>query len=159
MTDTNKNGPTHQGALKVEDFMVHDPITVTPASTVHQAIQVLLTKKISSLPIVNVNQGVVSIVSGVDLMKFAALGAMDKPLVQFLDKLVKSDKIIGVRKNDSFTDTFKQFLTHQVRLLVVTDGTGKLLGVVTRSSILKILEESHHPTPAAAPSQKGTQKP
>jgi len=140
MADSNQE--TKQSKATVEGFMTTGVHTVDLGTTVKAAIQLLLEKHISGCPIVNSSQTVVSVVSALDLMKFAAMGGLDKNLQTFLDKLVKPEKLITIQRNQKFADAFKLFLTHKVGRVIVVDGNGRLLGLVTRSSMLKVFMEN-----------------
>jgi predicted transcriptional regulator len=125
------------GSLTVDSIMIKDVHTIDPTMTVKEAIQLLLTHKISGAPVVGAMGKAISVISQTDLMKFAAGGSMDKQIITLLDKLVSPENLIVVRKADPFKEVFKQFLIKPVRRVLVVDGTGKLLGIVSRSTILK----------------------
>ncbi len=99
------------GKVTVQDFMTTGVHAVELGMTVKAAIQLLLDKRISECPVVNSSQTVVNVVSALDLMKFAAMGGLDKNLQAFIDKLVKPEKLITIQRNQKFADAFKLFLT------------------------------------------------
>jgi predicted transcriptional regulator len=123
--------------LTVEDLMTSEVFAFTPMTTVSDAINIIITKKISGAPIVDQANRVVSVVSESDLIKFAALGGMDKTLGDFEAKLVKKESLVTVKRSDRFVDIFKKFLDYPVRRVLVVDSNGKLQGIVSRSNILK----------------------
>lgn len=99
--------------------MIREVHTILPTATVREAITLLLDKAVSGVPVVDSSGKPMSVCSQIDLMKFAATGAMDSPLSLLMDKLVK------------------QFLVKPVRRVLVVDDAGKLHGIVSRSTILK----------------------
>lgn len=142
MVEGQKNSKSTN--LTVEDFMSKGVIAVELGTTVKAAIELLLEKKIGGCPVVTSSHAIVSVVSALDLMKFAAMGGLDKKLQAFSDKMVKTDKVITIQRTEKFAAAFKLFLNQKVGRLIVVDGNGRVLGVVTRSSMLKVFMENVH---------------
>lgn len=124
-------------SLTAESIMIKDVHTILPSLTVREAILLLLKEKISGMPVVDTAGKPISVVSQIDLMKFAATGSMEKPLSAMIDKLVTTDKLIVVLKHDPFKEILKQFLIKPVRRVLVVDNGGKLHGIISRSTILQ----------------------
>ncbi len=123
--------------LKVEDVMTVTVHCATMDMSVRSIIKMLLTKNISGAPVIDQMDRVVSVISESDLIKFAALGGLDKPLSEFASKLPNSGNLVAVQRQDIFRDVFKQFLVNPVRRVLVLDSTGKIQGLVSRSNILR----------------------
>ena len=129
--------------LTVESIMTSNVQAVTQTMTVREAILLLVEKKISGAPVVDKLEKVVSVVSEGDLLKLAASHGLDKPIAMCVDKLVKVEKLVTAKKTEPFTEVYKRFLSHPVHRILVTDGNGKLQGIVTRSNVLKVLIEGN----------------
>lgn len=111
--------------------------------SVRQAIKLLTHYQISGAPIIDNLQKVISVMSEGDALKLAAQpGGMDKLIGACLDQLPKTDKLITTRASNSFADVYKQFLHHPFHRILVVDGGGKLVGLVSRSNILRLLVET-----------------
>lgn len=80
---------------------------------------------------------IVSVVSEADLMKFAAIGSLDEPLLLHLDKLPAQENLVVVLPEDPFSEAFKKFLTKPVRRVIVIDHYQKPVGIVSRRDIIK----------------------
>ena len=124
---------------KIEKIMIANVHCVTLDMSVRDAITVLLKNKISGAPVIDVSRVVVSVVSEGDLLKLAASAGLDKKIGICLQKLIKNDKVVTLKRSDSFADAYKIFLTHPVHRIIVTDGSGKLQGIVSRSNVLRLL--------------------
>jgi predicted transcriptional regulator len=144
MTEEAKKS-TSVASLKIEDIMTDRVHTLSPGDTIGDAIRMFLDKKIAGAPIVDSSGHVLSVISEVDLMMFAAKDGLKKTINEYLSKLVKPEKVISVNHRESFVQVFKQFLVNPVRRVLVLDSTGKLMGLVSRSNILaaflKVKEE------------------
>ena len=139
----NRNPPP-VGAIKVESIMTREVIWASPDMTIREIIELLLSKKISGMPVVDSLHHVISIVSQSDLIQFAALGGLDRTLSEFMHKLPAATDVVFVHKNDTFTDVFKKFLTNPVRRVVVIDHTRRIQGIVSRSSLLRAFLDSEY---------------
>jgi len=126
-------------SLTVASIMISDVFTVTPQMSVREAIQLLVKNKISGAPVIDQGRSVISIVSEGDLLKLAAAIGLDKKIANGLDKLITADKIITAKKTDSFTDVYRSFLKNGVHRILVVDANFGLIGLVSRSNILKLL--------------------
>lgn len=70
--------------IKVEEIMTKDPVTVPPYYTVEEAAEILLSKKISGLPVVDDNGNVVGTITQTDIFKvLLALTGIGKRGIQF----------------------------------------------------------------------------
>ncbi|HEX4923038.1 MAG TPA: CBS domain-containing protein [Bdellovibrionales bacterium] len=128
--------------LTAEKFMTSKVLCVTFAMTVEEVIQALLEHKISGAPVIDQAQRLVSVVSESDLIRFAASGGLKKTLQTFESKLVPTAKLVWVLRTDPFALVFKKFLEHKVRRILVTDGNGKVIGIISRSNVLRAFLES-----------------
>lgn len=125
------------GNFHVEDLMTATVVSIFSTCTVKQAIELLIAKNISGVPIVDADQKVITVLSEADLMKFAVTNPLDSPLSKFIPLLTPTKDLITVQKTDSFKSIFKQFLTKPVRRVIVVDQAGRLVGIVSRKNILK----------------------
>ncbi|MEK7689594.1 MAG: CBS domain-containing protein [Bdellovibrionota bacterium] len=124
-------------ALSVESLMTGDVICLTPTMTIRESIETLINNRISGAPVVAGDKTVLTVVSESDLMKFAAMNMLETTVQTIMDKLVPASKVVAVRRQDTFKDVFKLFLTNRIRRVVVTDSSGRIQGIVSRSNILK----------------------
>ncbi|MEQ1877577.1 MAG: CBS domain-containing protein [Bdellovibrionia bacterium] len=139
MKPTEKLSVRH---MIVDQFMTPKVECVTFAMTVKDVIEMLLRKNFSGAPIVDQAQRLVSIISESDLMKFAATGGLNEPLQKYALKLAPLSKIVSVVHGAPFSEVFKKFLENPVRRVVVVDGNGKVLGIVSRGNVLRAFLES-----------------
>jgi IMP dehydrogenase len=124
---------------------------VTTEMTVREAIEVLLTHGISGAPVVDNGRKAMSVVSQGDLLKLAATVGLDKTIFQCMMKLIKTDKLLTIEKSVPFAVVYKKFLTNPVHRFIVVDNMGRVEGIVSRSSILRMLVKPIEATKAADP--------
>lgn len=126
-------------AVTVATIMRTQVHCVTTDMTVREAIEVLLTHSISGAPVVDNGKKAMSVVSQGDLLKLAATVGLDKSIFQCMMKLIKTDKLLTIEKTVPFTVVYKKFLTNPVHRFIVVDAMGRVEGIVSRSSVLRML--------------------
>ena len=76
----------------VADLMNHDVLTVLPTTPLSQAIQILVDRQISGLPVVNDAGKLVGVISESDLM-WREKGLDQPPYIMFLDSVIRPNTI------------------------------------------------------------------
>jgi CBS domain-containing protein len=153
----------------VSDIMTREVMTVPPDTSIRDVARLLCSKRISGLPVVDATGTLVGIISESDLMVHAAsigednesarswwksLFANDATLARHYAKThgqtaghVMSTNLQTVAEDAPVGEVARIMGQHKVkRLPVVRDG--RMVGIVTRSDLLKILAGS-------APSREG----
>ena len=60
--------------LKAKDVMSEDVITISPDATLSDAIELLIAKEISGMPVIDDNEKMIGIISEKDILNFAFSG-------------------------------------------------------------------------------------
>lgn len=125
--------------LKVEQVMTSDLITVTPETTMNEALETFRTKKISGAPVVRDDE-LVGIVSLEDLIHCL----QDNDLPAKVSKYM-STNILTVHGSDPIIEALKQFVSSHFGRLPVVDANNKLIGIITKGNITRgILKALQH---------------
>lgn len=118
----------------VEQIMNHDPITIGPEHTLSEAIQIMKTKRVDSLLVVEDDK--------------TLLGYID---IEMIDERRKTAKLVGdicekthlhVNRNELIRDSVRQILKRGVKYVPVIDENNRLIGIVTRASLVDIVYDS-----------------
>ena len=126
-------------AVTVDSIMTSEVHVITPDMTVQQAIGLLLKYKISGAPVVDQLTKVISMISEGDAMKLAATSGLDTPIHQCLEKLLTPSQLVTLRRTATFADLYRTFMQENVHRIIIIDSNGKLLGLVSRSNVLRLL--------------------
>jgi predicted transcriptional regulator len=124
----------------VRDFMQDNPLTVGLNTTLVKAVEILISKKLSGLAVINDNNEVVGFISEYDCHKAMLMSSYhcDNPV--YVCDIMKSD-FINVSPEDGIADVAIKLLEETTSLyLVVKDK--KLIGTLTRQDILYTLNEN-----------------
>lgn len=123
--------------VKVSEIMIAPVKSIDMMMTVKDAIQFLISNKISGAPLVNKQGDLVSIVSEMDLMKIGVLEGIEAILWESLNSLPRRDKLITIKPDAYFAELFKLFLENNIRRVIVLDDSKCIVGIVSRRDIIK----------------------
>ena len=118
--------------LTARDLMNSEVVTISPETTVTQAIDILTKYGVSGLPVVDVDNHVLGIIT-----EFALLAIVYDPSVatdpvsQYLTK-----DVISVAVDDPVSTVADVFILHRIRRVLVVKN-GKLVGLISRRDVLK----------------------
>lgn len=125
--------------LTVEKLMINDVRCIGVDMTVKDAIGLLLENKISGAPVLDPVKKVITIVSQGDLMKLAANRGLTAAIGTCLQMLPQTKKLITIKRDAVFAELYRKFLGSPVHLIIVVDDNGRLQGLVSRSTVLRVL--------------------
>lgn len=146
----------------VAEIMTPNPITVTPQTSLQEAIQVIAGNNISGLPVVDDSGKLVGVISEADLM-WQETGIDPPPYIMFLDSViylqnpnrheklvhkvlgqtvgeVMTDKPITIKPSQTLREAAHLMTERKIGRLIVTDETDEtVLGIVTRGDIIRAM--------------------
>ena len=152
--------------LTAADVMTSDVITVTPDTSVREIAKLMYTKHISGVPVIDLEKRVIGIVGEGDLLGHAEV-AGERRRTWWFDAFVDSNAlardyikthgriaadvmtptVISVAPTASIAEIAKILQRHRIKRVLVIDG-GNLVGIVTRSDLLRALAAAEVAKPA-----------
>lgn len=143
--------------LLVSDIMTTEVATVRPDTSLRDAANKLLELRISGLPVIEQNDSLVGIVTEADFL--SALGIPchhpAHSVWQTLESMfnsqptqsqapknvadIMSTQTVTIAANETLHDVIDTMKRHHVKRLVVTDDNKQVIGIITRSNLVKIL--------------------
>ncbi|CAK9178649.1 unnamed protein product [Ilex paraguariensis] len=155
--------PPREGTYTVGDFMTkrEDLHAVKTTTTVDEALETLVEKRITGFPVIDEDWKLVGVVSDYDLLALDSIsgGAQaDTNLFPDVDSTWKTfneiqkllgktnGKVVGdlmtpaplvVRETTNLEDAVRLLLETKYRRLPVVDGDGKLVGIITRGNVVR----------------------
>jgi len=125
-------------AMKASDVMVPHAISVSPELNLKAVANTLVTNGISAVPVIDLNNRIVGIISEADLMRQVSGGEHTARLRGRKAEDVMTRQVITVDPDTSLQEIANLIEKHRIkRVLVVKDGT--LVGVVSRANIVQAL--------------------
>lgn len=165
-----EHGRTAQTAVSVSlsaatlaDVMEREPYAVAADAPVSEAMHALVEHQVSGLPLVDAQGRVCGFVSDGDIMRYLAdktpaftssyvflEAANNQSIDERLRELmvlpvaeIATDKVVCLPANTTLKDACQTLAQHKFKKAPVVDEAGRMVGVVSRSSILRRAMESY----------------
>jgi CBS-domain-containing membrane protein len=137
---------------RVDDVMTRAVVTVSPAAPYRDLVDLLVEHRFSAVPVVDAFQRVTGVVSEADLLRKIEYAGEKEPRL-FDGRRRRSDRLKGAGRTaaDLMTSPSVTVLSgssiaaaarlmdgEQVKRLPVVDDLGRLVGIVSRSDLLKV---------------------
>jgi len=151
-----------------EDIMNYPPITISKDKTVKEALDLLAAHNISGMPVTDIDNQVIGIISGADIMHYSQQkklipfsntslwvtpsGSTDDDLQMLrsgfevlhrtMVEQVMTKKVYTASKDTPISDVAKLMNQHNVNRIPIVDSNNKLIGIITRSDLVKYMSSS-----------------
>ncbi len=137
---------------EVREVMTTDPATVTPATPLKYVADLLVSQKVSAVPVVSLQSKVLGVVAETDLLRKEELQRdpdsrhsvhlsyrvrRDIATAQTAGEIM-STALVTVRPGATVAEAARLMERHDVTFLPVTDEGGKLLGVIGPRNLLRV---------------------
>ncbi|HMK03379.1 MAG TPA: IMP dehydrogenase, partial [Ferruginibacter sp.] len=119
-----------------ENGLILDPVTLRPDATIGEALRLMKENKIGGIPIVDANHKLVGILTNRDL-RFETHYKEKVSTVMTKDNLITAPEGTDLKKAELI------FKKNKIEKLPVVNKSGKLIGLVTFSDILKLKSHPH----------------
>jgi CBS domain-containing protein len=130
--------------IKAKDLMKTNVVTVDPDDTIENVMSQMIRYHISGIPVVDMTDRLVGIITEFDLLEIVWDPNTDKNKVyHYMTRDIRT-----VDENDELTDIAEMFQTLPIRRLIVTAGD-KLAGVISRRDLIWYILKlrGHSPEP------------
>ena len=119
--------------IKAKDIMIKDPVAVKGKRTILQGIEIMRSSKVDSLLVVDKDNLLKGIVTVKDIK---STHEKSTPL----EKIISIEPL-SVNEDDNLVYILAVMNEHSVGYIPVTNSSNKLVGLITRSSLLSVLSE------------------
>jgi CBS domain-containing protein len=116
------------------DVMRYGLFTVRPETTIYEAMDILASKNITGLPVVDDCMNLVGIVSEKDILGLL-YGVETRP--QTVGEIM-TEEVVSFNHNDSLFDVCDCLINNDFRRVPILDR-GKLVGIITRTDIIEYI--------------------
>jgi len=136
----------------VREVMTTDPVTVTPATSLKYVADLLVKEKISAVPVLSLQGRVLGVVAEIDLLRKEELqrdpdgrhsvhlkyrARRDMATAETAGEIMRHVPVT-VPPDATVTEAARLMDQHDVTCLLVTDESGKLLGLVSPRNLLQV---------------------
>ena len=126
--------------VTVRDYMAANLVTFTPDTDMQDAINELVSKRISGAPVVDQHGNLVGILSELDCMKIALSAAYHGEMGGKVKDFMCTD-VRTIHADMNITDLAKLFYNEHMRRYPVFNEEGRLVGQISRRDVLRALQE------------------
>jgi predicted transcriptional regulator len=117
---------------KVKNLLNKGLITLKPNMSVKETASVFYTEKIRGAPVVDDRGKIMGIVTTADMIRAVMEERIEEPISSFM-----RTEVITIKAEDDVLDAVRKMITYGVGRLLVVDEQGELMGIVTRTDILR----------------------
>ncbi|GAQ25659.1 MULTISPECIES: ABC transporter ATP-binding protein [Tepidanaerobacter] len=117
--------------IKVKDIMITEPVTILPERTLTQALEKMRREKVDSLMVVDRSEKFIGLVTANDVLQ-----SFDK--VEKISEIVKTE-VYYVNEDANVSQVLSIMAQKQVGYVPVVSSDNRLVGLVTRSSLVNVL--------------------
>ena len=142
--------------MHVKDIMSNKLVSISPDTSIAEAISLMIRNHVSGLPVVDENQNLVGIISESDFMRRLEMGTLRRR--HWLDWLLSPEELAGeyartrgqrvgevmtdevqtIQEDADVAQVVEMMQTHSIKRLPVLRGED-LVGIVTRSDLMRAL--------------------
>ena len=119
----------------IRDVMQPDPIQVRRDGALQRALELLISNRISGLPVVDDAGGLVGVLTEKDLLKILC-----EPGAHTVESLMSSDPV-SVSVDDPLVDVIDILMANDFRRIFIHED-GKLVGLISRSDLMPAILEA-----------------
>ncbi|WP_200762654.1 GGDEF domain-containing protein [Nitrosophilus alvini] len=123
--------------MKVKDFMTKDPVTVNTKERAEKVIDMMGSKNIGSVIVVDKNFRAVDIITERDIIKMLVAGYIDMPIGKILKLFSDKKSLITIEENENILKTMKIFSQMGIKHLPVVDENRNLKGIISAGDIIR----------------------
>lgn len=127
-------------SFQAKDIMTTDIFAVKEDTDIYEAIQVLIEKKISGLPVINQDNELIGLLSEKDILELLYDNNPKKNTVG--DYM--SHKIIKFQPHDSLIDICECLIKSNFRRVPIVSENKKIVGVISRRDIIEYILKIRH---------------
>ncbi|MFT6218635.1 MAG: CBS domain-containing protein [Cycloclasticus pugetii] len=128
-------------SVLIKDYMATNLTTFTPELEISQAIKYLNTHKISGAPVVDERGTLVGMLSEKDCLQVALQSTYYEDWVGGVVSEYMTEELETVPDTASIVDVAEKFLKSSFKRYPVLDEDGELVGQISRSDVLRALDE------------------
>lgn len=146
-------------SLSIENLMSQPVHTIQPEASLGEAAKVLLSARISGLPVVSPSNRLIGIITEADFLSaigvpchlpthnfWQALSGMFSQPLQLHEPnenvgALMVSKVVTVRPEQTLHEAVEAMKSHRVKRLVVVDGQQSPVGMLTRSDLVRVFFE------------------
>ncbi len=139
---SSRPAPSRRMAVKARSFMTENVVVLRETQTLSEALDVLVSKKLSGAPVLDGRGKLVGIISEFDCMKVVVASSFHqegRPGERLVKELMTRD-LHGISPDTDLYTIAHIFIAHRIRRVPVLEY-GELAGIVSRRDVLRVMRD------------------
>ncbi len=141
-------------AIKIKDIMTTDVTTVKEGTSLNEAAGIMAEKHISSLPVVDVNDKLIGVITEADYLAAMNL-AEDSVIKQMFNTVIRRNrpgktrgtmveslmtkKPITIKEDEPLQAAIQMMDKNKIKRLIIADNNNRVKGIISRPDLIKLL--------------------
>jgi CBS domain-containing protein len=130
--------------LQAKTIMKKDVVTLYPQDTLDKAIELLIEKKVTGIPVINEDHTLAGIITEKDILKYILEQNPIRPLTDsnLCEHTVfhaMTANVITFDEETPISEICECLARHEFRRVPIVDANGKLAGIVSRKDIIAVI--------------------
>lgn len=130
--------------LQAQTIMKRDVITLQPQDTLDKAIEFLVEKKITGIPVVNGDLTLAGIITEKDILRYmleqdAVTPLTDSNLCEHTVYHAMTEKVVSFLEETPLSEICECLARHEFRRVPIVNSEGKLVGIISRKDIITMI--------------------
>ena len=128
---SQKSAKQQKDGILARDVMKCGLLTIRPQTPIYEAMEIIASKNITGLPVVDDYMNLVGIVSEKDMLKLL----YDPAVKPGTTKEFMTEEVVSFNQDDSLLNICECFISNHFRRVPILDH-GKVVGIISRSDII-----------------------
>lgn len=130
--------------LQAKTFMKRDVVTLYPQDTLDKAIELLVEKNITGIPVINEDNTLAGIITEKDILSYmleqdAVNRLTDSNLCEHTVYHAMTPNVTTFHEDAPLDEICECLVRHEFRRVPIVDSQSKLVGIISRKDIIAII--------------------
>ncbi|OWJ55651.1 CBS domain-containing protein [Pyrodictium delaneyi] len=126
---------------RVDEYMSTPVVVVRPDDSLARARRLMIRYRIGRLVVIDDQERPIGIITKADFVRLASGQLTRRPLDAIIVKEVMTENPVVIRSDRSLREAARLMLQHKVGGLPVVDESGKLVGMITKTDVVRAYAE------------------
>ncbi len=127
-------------SVNLRDYMLPNPVTVSPDDNVMEAMKVIISNKVSGVCVVDENRTLLGVLSEMDCLGAVLATTYNDSRIGTVREHMATENLIVANPNEDIVDVARDMLRINKRRRPVVEN-GKLIGQITCRQLLSAVSE------------------
>jgi CBS domain-containing protein len=130
--------------LQAQNIMKRDLATLKPQDTLDKAIELLVERNITGIPVINEDQTLAGIITEKDILAYmleqdAVTRLTDSNLCEHTVYHAMTEKVVTFQEETPLSEICECLARHEFRRVPILSPDGKLAGIISRKDIIAVI--------------------